>query len=321
MIRRLLRSPIAHFAIGGALLYAVVHGPPAAREAEGSATEPVVITAADVAQLLRDHERDTGLAPAPADEAALVERAIEAELLFREAVARGLDQDRSVRNWLIEQMRSLDPDAPAGDEELYAQALALGLGRTDLVVRRILVQKMRLLAARENEQPPSDDVLRDYYASHAADYAVGERVTLWHVFSSNRASQPAQDLLSELRAGNVPPEVAARRGDTFAAPPYLRAQSRADVARRFGAEFAHRLADSPVGEWSGPIASPYGWHVVWVERRIASETPSLDAVRGQVTERWLDEQRALRLRNTLRSLREVYPLQVESTAWRERRPS
>lgn len=318
MRKRLLRSPLAHFAIGGALLYAIVHGTPAAREAEGAAPEPVVITAAEVDALLRDHSRETGLAPSPADEAALVDRAIDGELLFREALARGLDQDRSVRNWLVEQMRTLDPDAPTGDDELYAQALALGLGRTDLVVRRILVQKMRLLAAREHERQPTDDVLREYYAAHAADYAVAERVTLWHVFSSNRAREPAEHLLGELRRGDVPPEEGARRGETFAAPSHLRAQSRADVARRFGADFADRLADAPAGEWSGPFASPYGWHVVWVEQRVASETPPLDAVRGQVTERWLDEQRALRLRDTLRSLRERYPLLVESTAWRER---
>jgi hypothetical protein len=317
-MQRLLRSPLVHFLFGGTLLFAAVHGPPATREAAGAAVEPVVFTTSDVARILRDHARTTGLEPSPADEAALVERAIEAELLFRESLARGLDRDRSVRNWLIEQMRSLDPDAPAEPEELYAQARALGLDRTDLVVRRILVQKMRLLAARENEQQPSDDVLRDYYAAHADDYAIADRVTLWHVFSSNRAPQAAEELLAELRRGNVPPEQAAHRGETFAAPPYLRAQSRSDLARRFGAGFADQLADALPGQWSGPIASAYGRHLVWVEERTAREIPPLDAVRGQVSERWLDDQRALRLRNTLRSLRERYPLHVESAAWRER---
>ena len=56
-------------------------------------------------------------------------------------------------------MRVLSDDGRADAEGLYARARALGLDRTDLVVRRILVQKMRLLAARTDEHPPSTDAL------------------------------------------------------------------------------------------------------------------------------------------------------------------
>src|SRR5258705_11119797 len=86
---RWLRAPLLHFVAGGAALFWLVHGshPPAA---------PVVVTAEDVSRLRLDYTRETGLEPTAADEAALVERAVEEELLFREAVARGLDQhDRS----------------------------------------------------------------------------------------------------------------------------------------------------------------------------------------------------------------------------------
>ncbi len=317
-MQRLLRSPLLHFLVGGMVLFAVVHGRSPTVRANGAEIAPVVITAAEIEQLRRDYRRDTGIDPSPADEAALVERAVEGELLFREALARGLDEDRSIRNWLIEQMRSLDPDGAGNDDELHAQARALGLDRTDLVVRRILVQKMRLLAARANEQPPADEVLRSYYEEHAADYGIAERVTLWHVFSPNPSSQSAADLLAELRAGAVAPAQAVQRSETFAAPPYLRAQSPADLARRFGAEFSEQLSTARAGEWSGPIASPYGWHLVWVEQRIPRETPPLEDVRGQLTERWLDEQRKLRLQDTLRALKTRYPLRIESAAWRER---
>src|SRR5205823_3841908 len=114
-----------------------------------------------------DYTRDTGLEPTPADEVALVGKAIEEELLFREALARDLDQhDRSARNWLVEQMRILSDDTSDDPDRLYARARALGLDRTDLVVRRILVQKMRLLAARTGEQPPGDADLAAFYADH-----------------------------------------------------------------------------------------------------------------------------------------------------------
>ena len=313
-----MRRPVVHFVLGGTLLFGVVRAWQVSVDHGGLPITPVVLTAQDVAQLRRDHARDSGMDPSSADEAGLVERAIEDELLFREAVARGLDRDRSVRNWLIEQVRALDPDTTSEPDQLYDRARALELDRTDLVVRRMLIQKMRLLATRENEQPPSDDVLHAYYARHAPEYRSAERVTLWHVFVPQRTAERAVDLLAELRRDAVAPAKGVRRGDTFSAPPYLREQSAGDLARYFGAPFSEGLADLPTATWAGPIASPHGVHLVWIERRTPAGTPAPDDIRGQIRERWLDEHRNQRLDDLLRSLKIRYPLQIESAAWQER---
>jgi hypothetical protein len=316
-MRRLLRLPLLHFLLGGAALFVVVRATAARRTADAPATA-VVITADDVSQLRRAHARETGREPSPADEAGLVERAIEDALLFHEALVRGLDQDRSVRNWLVEQMRVLEPESTLGDEALHDRARALGLDRTDLVVRRMLVQKMRLLAERAGERPPSDDELRAFYARHAADYRTPERVSLWQVFLSGDTPARAETLLADLRRDAIAPAEAVRRGDVFAAPAHLRGQSPADLARRFGAGFADALAAAPVGEWAGPVATAYGTHLVWIEARLPSEAPALDVVRGRLRERWLEEQRARRLADTLGTLRERARLHVESAAWHGR---
>src|SRR5262252_3403533 len=98
---RWLRAPLVHFVAGGFALFCAMHRWPLAAGTPPAA--PVVLTADDVERLRTDYTRDTGLEPSAADEAALVEKAVEEELLFREALARGLDQhDRSVRNWLVE---------------------------------------------------------------------------------------------------------------------------------------------------------------------------------------------------------------------------
>lgn len=315
--------PLVHFLAGGALLFGAVHGPAGSRP--DAPTAPVVITAADVAHLRRAHARDAGVEPSALDETGLVDRAIDEEVLFREALARGLDHDRSVRNWLVEQMRVLDPDAPDDPDGLYARARALGLDRTDLVVRRMLVQKMRLVASRAGEASPSDDQLRALYARDGDEYRLPERVTLWHVFVAGRggadAAAGAAALLAAFRRDGTAPAEAVRHGDTCAAPPYLRSQSGADLDRRFGAGFAAAVAGAPAGAWSGPVLSAYGAHLVWVEARIPGARPPLDAVRGRLRERWLAEERARRLADTVRALRARQPLLVESAAWRERSPS
>src|SRR6266705_62655 len=302
---RWLRTPLLHFLAGGAALFWLVHGssPP---------TAPVVVTARDVSRLCLDYTRETGLQPTPADEAALVEKAIEEELLVREALARGLDRnDRSVRNWLVEQMRVLVDDTTDDADRLYARARRLGLDRTDVVVRRILVQKMRLLAARTGERHPSDAELEAFYAEHRDEYRPPDRVTFWHVFV--HGGTDAEALLARIRADA--PEDAVRQGDSFVVPPHVIAQSPSQVEKLFGAELARTVERAEARTWIGPVRSPYGLHLVWMETRVPGTPPPFEAVRERVVERWQDEQRGLRVVPLLRDLQRRYPLRVESAAW------
>ncbi len=309
---RWLKAPLVHFLAGGAAVFWLVHVHPQPRPA------PIVVTTGDVERLRVDYTRETGFAPTAADEAALVEKAIQEELLFREAVARGLDRnDRSVRNWLIEQMRVLT-DEPTDDAEgLYARARTLGLDRTDVVVRRILVQKMRLLAARLGERPPSDAELAAFYAAHREEYRPPDRVSFWHLFVHRGTDVEA--LLAGVR-GHAP-EDAVRQGESFAVPPHVIAQSPSQVEKVFGAEVARTVERAETRSWIGPVPSPYGLHLVWIEAREPGTPPPLAAVRERVLERWQDEQRGRRLVALLRDLEQRYPLRVESAAWRQRSAS
>lgn len=313
-----LRVPLLHFLVGGALVFGLLR---LARPSPGGAAQggqPVIITAADVATMRAAYARESGLPPTADDEAALVEHAIDEELLFREALARGLDRDRSVRAWLIEQMRILDDDAGADDESLYARARAIGLDHKDLVVRRILVQKMRLLAAREGEGAVDEDVLRDYYARHRDAYRPSTRITAWHVYLAAPRAAAAEALLVAARAGALDAAGAARRGDTFAQPPHLVGQSRQQLTKLFGAEVAEQVLAAPERSWLGPLRSPLGAHLFWIESRALGAAPDLAAVRGRVLEAWRQERRAQRLARLLRALRGRQPLQIESSAWQAR---
>lgn len=316
---RWLRLPLLHFLVGGALVFGVLR---LARPTAGDAAQggpPVVITAADVATMRDAYARESGLAPTADDEAALIDHAIDEELLFREALARGLDRDRSVRAWLIEQMHVLNDEAAADDEALYQRALALGLDRKDLVVRRILVQKMRLLASREGEGAVDDDTLRAYYAQHADAYRAPARVSAWHVYLAPARAGAAAALLARARAGTLDGATAARTGDPFPQPPRLVGQSRQQLVKLFGAAVADAVLAAPAQTWVGPLQSPLGTHLFWIEARELAAAPDFDAVRGRVREAWRQERRAQRLALLLRALRDRHPLRIESSAWQARR--
>lgn len=326
--RRSLARPLLRLFAGGALLLAGARFVAPETAHDGAADASVVIGADEIARLRATYVEESGLEPTPDDEVALIERAIDEELLFREALARGLDDDPSVRSWLVQQMRALDDDPDASDEELLARARALGLERRDAVVRRMLVAKMRLLAARTGEEDVRDADVEAVYASRRERYRLPDLVDLSHVFVATRddpaaARARAERILAELRAdeggGGAAGRAAPALGDPFPLAGPLTGQSRTRLEQLFGEAFADAVRRAPDGRWTGPLASPFGLHLVRVERRVAGETPALAEVRGRVTEDWLQERRGARLVALLAELRQRYTLDVESPAWRARR--
>jgi parvulin-like peptidyl-prolyl isomerase len=94
-----------------------------------------------------------------------------------------------------------------------------------------------------------------------------------------------------------------------------------DIERLFGGPFAERLADLPLGRWSGPVDSPYGWHLVLVRERIESRLPDLDDVRDAVTRDWRAARREEANRAFYEGLRAGYEVTVERPSWMGERPT
>src|SRR5439155_448225 len=199
---RWIRKPPVHFVVSGAILFAIGHrrgAPP--RPAD---RPTLVITATRLAQVRAELGAVTASAPAP-DERTLVERAVDDEILYREALARGMDhKDPSVRWRLAEKMRFLGDEettaTPGSEDELYRKAVRLGLDREDAIVRGILVRQMRLLLARvAGEKPPDDAELAGYLERHPDRYVEPGRVTFWHVFLADDRRRAGVTRVSQRR--------------------------------------------------------------------------------------------------------------------------
>ncbi len=67
---------------------------------------------------------------------------------------------------------------------LYWEALSMGLGDDDPIVRRVIAQKLELLYndLLELSLSPTDQELREYFASNADDYRPPARVTVTQIF-------------------------------------------------------------------------------------------------------------------------------------------
>src|SRR5262245_2770680 len=107
---RWLSNPVVHFVVLGGLLFA---GRTAWRQWEGSspsapARDTIDLSASQVSQLQADFLQQWGLPPTEAQLQALIQDAVDDEILYREARRLRLDiEDRSIRLRLVQKMRAV----------------------------------------------------------------------------------------------------------------------------------------------------------------------------------------------------------------------
>lgn len=208
-------------------------------------------------------------------------------------------------------------DSFVREEVLYREALANGLDRDDVIVRRRLAQKMEFLA-NEDVRAPTDEDLRKYFSENTQRFAQPalldvDQVVFRSVRRGPDSDATLQDAMRRLRAGRPV------RGDGVTLPTRVVRQDREQLERDYGGEFAQVLFALPDNTWSGPIRSAMGLHLVRV-RHHASRASTFEEVRGRVlaelTQRRVEQARAdayarLRSRYTV-----ISPLTEQATEMR-----
>jgi parvulin-like peptidyl-prolyl isomerase len=178
--------PLLHFLLIGACLFTAWRWIGNHPDGERG-LEEILISAVDVAAIRRRALAESGRLPGPAELEARIEAAVAEEILYREAVALGLaERDGVVRRRLVQNMRFLGGREDEDPEDLYREARSLGMQHSDLVVRRRLVQRMRLsIQEAARSQEPTEAELATYLASHSERYSAPDRVRLSHLFFSS----------------------------------------------------------------------------------------------------------------------------------------
>lgn len=200
-------------------------------------------------------------------------------------------------------------DAWVRDEVLYREGLALGLDRDDPVVRRRIAQKMDFIS--EGVVPePDDDALEGWLRDHAEDYRRPARYAFEQRYvdperHGENTSARIAGLLSSLRSGDDAP------GDATMLPREFPLSGEDQVLRSFGNEFAGQLSTLTVGEWSGPVTSAFGLHVVRVVEAEPSRVPELAEIRDVVERDWLSAETDAVQAALYQAMRDRYTVRLE----------
>jgi hypothetical protein len=200
------------------------------------------------------------------------------------------------------------------EEVLYREALALGLDRGDMMIRRRLRQKMEFISEDFASQlQPTEEDLQSYLEENGEYFWIDPELTFTHIYLNpdRRKESIQQDstrLLTLLEKGSAQ---AANLGDPFPLRHDFEKASLTEVMKNFGADFADAMKDLPVGKWSGPVRSGYGFHLVLVRERVEGRIPVLDEVRDLVVREWTAARRREMNESFIRRLREQYTITLD----------
>jgi hypothetical protein len=202
-------------------------------------------------------------------------------------------------------------DARVRDEVLYREGMAQGLGRDDPVIKRRIRQKVEVMAEEEgSDTAPTDAVLSAYLQSHRDKFVTPAVISFDQVyFNPQGPDTPASVAAAKARLN------AGAAATGLGQPTMLPARvTRSDadlVARDFGADFAAALVKLPVGQWSGPIGSGVGVHLVRVTELVPPKVPPLADVRAEVVREWENDRRVAASEASYARARAKYDVVIE----------
>jgi len=186
------------------------------------------------------------------------------------------------------------------EEVLHREAVALGLGEDDYIIRRRLVQKLEFITEGFAEAGAKVDqsALRRYFDANKADYYVEPFVTFTHVFFETedrpreQAHTAAEMKLVELNRNGVHFADAPQHGDRFLYHVNYVERTPEYVASHFGVPMAKAVFELEPNDfvWRGPFDSPYGVHLVLLTTNEPGRDPELAELEGRVRE---DARRAM----------------------------
>ena len=276
MLRRLLKEPLVHF-LALALVVFAVYGVINTSEAEKP--DRIVITGPKIEQIAGLFAKAWQRPPTVAELKDLIDDYVKEEILVREALALGLDKD-------------------------------------DTVIRRRLRLKMEFLSDAESEAlSPTDAELEAYLRANPGKFEIDPMIAFRQIYLNparrgGRLDQDAASILEVLRSGARPDPSAL--GDSTLLPSELPVTSKSSISQIFGREFADALRNATPGQWTGPVKSAFGFHIVRVSEYKTGRIPALDEVRDAVAREWANDKRKARQDARFNELQKRYQVTIES---------
>ena len=278
-MRSFLTEPLVHFLIIGFLLFI---GFEALKDTSAGNGDTVTITRSAIKTIQANFLRTWSREPTAQELDKLIEELVRDEIAQREAEAMGLDQD-------------------------------------DLYIRKRLRMKFELLLDDfTSGSKPDDTELQQYLDNNREKFNIPPRYALQQIYFNpelrkGTIAADMEDALKKLNKADTDSKVELL-GDSTMLPLSVPAMTPRMISRQFGSEFTAQIEALPLGQWSTPLRSGYGYHLVMITDKIESRTVQLDEVREQVEREWTAARKKEVKEQAYERLRSKYQVIIESEA-------
>ncbi|MEO8751372.1 MAG: peptidylprolyl isomerase [Casimicrobiaceae bacterium] len=274
-LRRWLHEPLLHFVIGGALMFAAYGW--LNRDLPTASAHQIVLTQDDLLQM---------------------------RLAWR-AQGRAEPTSKQLQTMIETKVR---------EEVLSREALSMGLGNDDVIIKRRLGQKMDFLAEDLSAlREPTREELQAWLRAHPQDFTLPPRASFHHLYFSfdkhqdrDRAWKAAAAALTRIDARPANAVELGAIGDAFMFQDNYAERTPDQTASVFGGPFTLALFKLKPGAWSGPIESAFGWHLVYVDALTPGRLPEFEEIDTEVKAAWTSNQREQLKRDAYDVMRAKY---------------
>lgn len=270
---KLLREPLLHFLVIGAVLFGVFR----LAADDGPAQGEIIVSGGQIASMEAIFSRTWQRPPTAGEREALVKDYIRDEVLYREAISMGLDRDDAIIRRRMRQKMEFVADLTAQAEP------------TDVELKTFVADHPAWFRAE-----PHVSFSHIYFQT------------------STKSSPSAAELDRLLQGLNAGTADASQVGDQFMAGFDFRDAAISDVAKTFGDGFAGWIDQAGRGRWEGPVTSVYGVHLVRVSERVEARDPPFEDVREAARREWLHARKVLANDAFYEKLRSRYVIKVEA---------
>lgn len=279
---KILREPLLHFLLLGSVMFGAYYFVAGQTSNNNEPREEIVVSEGQIDVLILGFEKVWQRLPTPRELEGLVQAHIREEVMYREALAMGLD-------------------------------------RNDTIIRRRLQQKLEFLSEDiASLSTPTKEELEAFLAENPDRYRQQATVSFRQIYfnTSERGEQAETDaelLLNQLRDHSLDEDWIAEAGDRLLMiQDIFQNTSERDIRRELGTEFVQELASLPTGSWQGPIKSGFGLHLVYIESYIPGVVPPLNEIQEAVFSEWTLQKREETNEAFYTALRENYTITVET---------
>ena len=197
------------------------------------------------------------------------------------------------------------------DEVYYREAIALGLDQNDAQIRQRMRQKLEFILEDLTAKEADEAALSLFLQQHPDKFRQQTQTSFQQLYlsSDKRQDLPADAaiVLQSLRAGAAPETLA----DPTMLPYAYQLLTQSEIARQLGDAFAREVEPLAPGDWTGPIYSGLGGHLVKITKRVPGRLPELAEVRAKVEREYLAQRRQQQKDSAYQKMLEAYEVVIE----------